>query len=278
MNGGISLSRKILEWEWYTDANTLRVFLHLILSANWKSSHFRGREIQRGQCITGRVKLARDLKISEREVRTALEHLKMTGEISIETTNQYSVITVVKYSAYQWDGRQSDRQNDQQDDQQTPSDRPTNDRQLATYEKGNKAIKEKSNTEILIEQPQNSISVKLIVELYNEICVSFPKVTSISEARKKQISARWKQYPDIETFRLLFTRAENSSFLKGHNERNWSATFDWMTKDANMPKILEGLYDDKRGAKASGRVGADGGSEATEGSDGNHDVYGNLLL
>jgi hypothetical protein len=49
----------------------------------------------------------------------------------------------------------------------------------------------------------------------------------------------------------MFTKAEESDFLKGANSRNWTATFDWMIKDANMAKILDGNFDNKSGqAKA----------------------------
>lgn len=261
MTGGITLSRKIIDWEWYTDANTMRVFLHLLLSANWRSSRFCGREIKRGQCVTGRFKIAKDLKISEQSVRTALEHLKSTGEITIEATNRFSVITVVKYGVYQWEGRPDNQQDSQQATQPPTIHQPSTNQQLTTSEKDNKAIREKGNKEILSESPPNPMPVRQIADLYNEICVSFPKVASVSEARKKQIGARWKQYPDLETFRLLFTKAEASAFLKGHNDRNWSASFDWMTKDANMPKILEGQYDDK---KSSGsRRGGNGSGPTT---------------
>lgn len=46
--------------------------------------------------------------------------------------------------------------------------------------------------------------------------------------------------------RGMFEMAEGSSFLKGANNRNWSATFDWMVKDANMAKILDGNYQDRQ--------------------------------
>ena len=48
----------------------------------------------------------------------------------------------------------------------------------------------------------------------------------------------------MEDFQKLFEMAEGSSFLKGENGRNWSANFDWMIKDANFAKILDGNYTD----------------------------------
>lgn len=85
-----------------------------------------------------------------------------------------------------------------------------------------------------------------IVDLFNSVCVSYPAVKSLSEARKKAIKARLKQY-SLDDFKTLFEKAEASSFLKGGNSRNWSATFDWLLKDVNMAKVLDGNYDNKGG-------------------------------
>lgn len=91
---------------------------------------------------------------------------------------------------------------------------------------------------------ENRIDYQEIVNLYNDTCVSFPKVLALSEARKKAIKARLKIY-SLEDFKKLFQMAEGSRFLKGGNDRNWSANFDWLIKDSNMAKVLEGNYEDK---------------------------------
>lgn len=95
-----------------------------------------------------------------------------------------------------------------------------------------------------------------IKDLYNGICVSFSRVVSLSTNRKKAIAARWKEYNrDLEIFRELFARAEGSAFLKGVNDRNWSADFDWLMKSDNMAKVLEGKYDGQRRPQRSGSGG-----------------------
>lgn len=88
------------------------------------------------------------------------------------------------------------------------------------------------------------IDYQLIADMYNDTCVSFPALTSLSDTRRKAIRARLNNY-SMADFQRLFEKAEASSFLKGGNDRNWSATFDWMIKDANMAKILDGNYDNK---------------------------------
>ncbi len=94
------------------------------------------------------------------------------------------------------------------------------------------------------DKGRDSIDYQQIADLYNDTCVSFPRLTKLSDSRKKAIKARLKVY-SVEDFQRMFTMAEESSFLKGQNDRNWSATFDWMIKDSNMAKILDGNYADK---------------------------------
>lgn len=92
---------------------------------------------------------------------------------------------------------------------------------------------------------EDKVDYQRIVDMYNETCASYPRLRSLSEARKKALRARVHSGFTMDDFRELFTRAEQSSFLKGKNDRNWSATFDWMIKDANAAKILDGNYTDK---------------------------------
>jgi len=101
MAGYIKLHRKLLKWGWYGDTNTFRVFMHLLLIASYEDNEFRGHKIKAGQAVVGRKKLAEDLKMSEQSVRTALDHLKSTNEITIKSTNKFSVITIENWAKYQ---------------------------------------------------------------------------------------------------------------------------------------------------------------------------------
>lgn len=89
-----------------------------------------------------------------------------------------------------------------------------------------------------------SVSCQQIVDLFHSICKSYPKIRSLSDARKKAIKARLKTYT-LQDFQNVFENAENSSFLKGKNDRNWSANFDWLIADKNMAKVLENAYADR---------------------------------
>lgn len=98
-------------------------------------------------------------------------------------------------------------------------------------------------TEKQKEKPQ--IDYQKVIDSYHEICVSFPKVRSISAKRKKAISKLLKKYSD-EDIAEAFQKAEASSFLKGKNDRQWVPGFDWITEESHMDNILEGTYDDRK--------------------------------
>lgn len=91
---------------------------------------------------------------------------------------------------------------------------------------------------------------ELIVRMYNDTCVSFPRITTLSDARKKAIKARLNKY-SIDDIQRAFNLAEASDFLKGNNGRNWSANFDWIIKDTNIAKILDGNYNNHGSAQGS---------------------------
>lgn len=92
-------------------------------------------------------------------------------------------------------------------------------------------------------------------KLYNDICPKMTKCTVMSEARKRAIKARFASGYELEDFERLFTLAAQSTFLNGGNKRNFMANFDWLIRDANMAKVLDGNYADR----PSGNNSPDGG-------------------
>ena len=88
-----------------------------------------------------------------------------------------------------------------------------------------------------------------ILRLYNEICVSLPKIIDITGKRRIAVESRWNAHPSLETFKTLFEIAENSDFLKGENNRKWKADFDWLMCASNFSKVLEGKYNDSKKPK-----------------------------
>lgn len=79
-----------------------------------------------------------------------------------------------------------------------------------------------------------------------------PAIKSMTETRKKAVKARIAQYGK-ESVRTVFNLVLQSSFLLGGNDHNWKCDFDWIFKQANYTKILEGNYNGKRADTATTR-------------------------
>lgn len=97
----IKLSRKLVDWEWYGNINTCRLFIHMLLKANWKEGKFEGKVIPRGSFVSSIGSLAKETSLTNDEVRTALKHLIFTKEITKQSFSKFTVFTVNNYSDYQ---------------------------------------------------------------------------------------------------------------------------------------------------------------------------------
>lgn len=97
----IKLNRNILGWGWYKDINTKTLFIHLLLTANIDDCIFMGVPVKRGELVTSYPKLAEELNLSIKSVRTALNHLKETGEVAVRTYPKFSLIVIENYEKYQ---------------------------------------------------------------------------------------------------------------------------------------------------------------------------------
>jgi hypothetical protein len=109
-NGYIKLHRSLIKWEWYTDANTLRLFLHCLLMANHSDVKFRGVLIKRGSFQTSFQMLSAETGLSIQNIRTSLNKLEVTGELTHQSTTKNSMITVNNYDEYQSDNKQTNKQ------------------------------------------------------------------------------------------------------------------------------------------------------------------------
>ena len=107
---------------------------------------------------------------------------------------------------------------------------------------GKEYIKKDISNEI---SQKDRFPYKEITDLYNQICTELPACVKLSESRKKAIRARLSSGYTVDDFKTLFQKTKDSSFLTGGNNRNWIAGFDWLIKDGNMAKVLEGTFDDR---------------------------------
>lgn len=101
MDGWILLHKKLLKWEWFQSADTLQLFLYCLLRANFEPVKWQGMDIQRGQFITSLPTIERETGLTIQKIRTSINRLKSTGELTDKSTNKFRLITVCKYDSYQ---------------------------------------------------------------------------------------------------------------------------------------------------------------------------------
>ena len=157
--GYIKLHRNIREWGWYDDPNTLALWIHLLVEANWKDGEWHGETVRRGQMITSVAKLAASTNLSIKQVRICLERLENGGEIVKEGANKWTKITVCKYEVYQCE----DESEGQTNGEQTANKGQTNGKQRATIEEGKKEItEEEKKTSKDVKEKSTSSSSKFV--------------------------------------------------------------------------------------------------------------------
>jgi hypothetical protein len=190
--GYIKLYRSLLRWEWYDDANTFRVFVHLLLTVNHEPQKWHGITIDRGQRLASFSKIAGELRLSVQNIRTSIDHLKSTGEVTCRSQGGHSIFTVVNYNLFQQLTSQPTNS------QQSPNKALTNDQQ---QRKNDKNIEKEKNIlppkspqgegqaeDLTVETAggaaEAAIRPKTPVQGFEEFWKSFPKKASKGSALK----------------------------------------------------------------------------------------------
>lgn len=136
--------RKALDSGWLKNHKLWVFWSYCLMRAAYKEHDaivgYQTVHLLPGQFIFGRKKAAEELNLTERSIRTNLDFLVKSQNVTIETTNKFSIITIVNWNIYQCD----ERDNDQQTDQQLANNRPATDQPLTTYKKEEKGKKRSS--------------------------------------------------------------------------------------------------------------------------------------
>ena len=140
--GYIKLDRAIRKWRWYTKKNMLNVWIELLLNAAFEDYYYDGQLIKRGQVLIGREKMANQLGIGVQELRTCLNRLVSTNEITIQSTNRGSIVTIINWDKYQSSPSNTNQQTNRETNQQVTSNQPATNQPLTTI----KEVKEVKET------------------------------------------------------------------------------------------------------------------------------------
>lgn len=214
MNKYIKLYKSLLEWEWYSDINTTRLFIHMLLKANWVDGKFKGQVIPRGSFASSIGILADETKLTNDEIRTAIKHLLLTNDITKQSFSKYTVFTVVNYEKYQGIPKQNAEEN-------TGNSHPIPILLPTIIE--NKEIKNKRNNNILCKNEAS--------ELFESLWKMYPN---------KKGNA---QVTDKDKLKLLEIGLEEMTRAIDRYKRYIEANKDWY-KPLNGSTFFKGRYQD----------------------------------
>lgn len=236
--GWICLHRQMLEWEWYSDINATRLFIHCLLKANHKEKKWQGKVIPRGSFITGRSVLADETGLTEQQIRTAITKLKSTNNITIKATNKFSLITLVNYDMYQ----DKPVETTSKITSKPLNEQPTDNQQVTTTNNDN-------NEEQITIQPPKAVKCphKDIVNLYHELLPSLSVVKDWTAKRQGYLKTVWsgnESRQSLDYWRRFFNYVGKSDFLMGRSS-DFKADLEWLVKPANFIKIIEKKYENR---------------------------------
>ena len=99
--GYIKIHRAIEDWEWADDCIMFYFWVRILIKANREDKQWRGIMVKRGSLVTTVSSLSRELKLSVKHVRTCIDRLIKGKEITVNTANNNTHITICKYDDYQ---------------------------------------------------------------------------------------------------------------------------------------------------------------------------------
>lgn len=215
-NDWIKDYRKSVDWWWYKDIPTCHLFFHLLRRVNWKPWILGTLKILPWEIITSSLKLAEETGLSRQQVRTALEKLVSTNDITMSATKSYTHIKVKNWCKYQQEATNT-----------LTNEQPTSNQPITTIEEGNKerkkedtntvAIATKNENEIFFETIQTDINsiidtMNITEEQYENARRELFKFWNYWTEKDMRGKERWRKEKTFEVKRRLTTWLLNNKF------------------------------------------------------------------
>ena len=221
LNGFIKIHRKMVEWGWYSDCVVKDVFLHLLIVATFKPTTYMGYDLQAGEAIIGRKRLAETLGFSEQQIRTALKKLESTGEITLKSTNKFTIATIENWRFYQCDSM------DEQPtiNQQSTNNQPTNNQQSTNNQPHLKNVKKDKN----VKNVKNDKNIYRAVQ--PELLSAFTEFAEMRKTIKKPITTEATVKRILNKLdKLADTDADKVKILNQSTDNCWQDVYELKTK------------------------------------------------
>lgn len=104
----------------------------------------------------------------------------------------------------------------------------------------------KDTNTLVVSGANNGCPHQEIISLYHDILPILPRVRQWTPKRQKMLKARWlssKEYQDLDWWKQFFEYIrERCPHLLGKNDRQWTADLEWIVKEENFVKTVEGRY------------------------------------
>jgi hypothetical protein len=250
----LKLYYKLLDWEWYTDANVMRLFIHCLLKANRFDKKWQGVEIKAGSFITSYENLAFETGLTVMQVRTAIKKLNLTGEITSKTTSRYSMITINNWNEYQADNKQNNNQitNEQQTDnkQITTTRECKNDKSIKSSNSSSNNDENFENEDVSLygeyqnvalseKQYQSMLGICASKKLLNEIIEDLSK--NIGRGKVEPYSAKFPDAHYIQLRAYYDYRRKYPDKFKDEQIKSSSVNEKWYN-EMKEQLVAKGIY------------------------------------
>lgn len=233
MRGWIKLHRSLLDWEWYDDANAMRLLIHLLLSVNYEHKRWRGIVIPAGSMVVSWESLSKKSGLTVRQCRTAIKKLENSGEVTRKSTNKNQTVTLVK-----WEQMQGD---DKQNGKPSTSKRQANDKQTTTTKESKELKEPKKEVDSVPDSDQAAPSkMDLFLTWYNEIRKEYlPKSRGITawtdKAKRNFKKTKGKGYTKGDIKHAIRAAFDDPN----HRESKWHyVTVEFITREDILQRYV----------------------------------------
>lgn len=106
-------------------------------------------------------------------------------------------------------------------------------------------------------QPIDDIAIA--VSAYNATAAEagWPRLQVLSKQRRSSLKARLQEAGGLDGWVAALAKAKASPHCCGHNDRGWTANFDFLTRQSSFAKLMEGNYDERQSPRYDRAAAAD---------------------
>lgn len=233
----IKLDRSIVDSYCFANPNHLKIWIWMLTKANFKSKFAKLKisksfitiEVKRGQFIFGRLKASEELDMSESIIRRTLDKFISIGQIKVEKTSHYSIITICNYESYQSKTAETDQPTTNQEptnDQARTEQEPTNDQPTTTSKEGLEGEESKESNKYLYENfdelPSNYIqSVIEQFKIQKQQTISSDEILKMWDVFKLQNLTGTNFYNnEYAVYKHFVNWIKNQNFNNGTNSKS----------------------------------------------------------